>query len=442
MSEKGKILVVDDSKTTLKILKRQLREVSYTVLDAPNGSEALAILDKEDIDILVTDIMMPVMDGLELMQQAQKRHPDLECIVISGQEEIATAVEAMKLGAINYLQKPININELDISIVKGMEKIQLVREIQKKQNQLELYRNHLEQLVEERTAELEKTNEKLQQDIKARKKAEKEAEQRRRQLIEADKMVSLGILVAGVAHEINNPNNFITMNTPILQHTWESFQPILEQYHETNGDFSAGGMSYSEMRDYIPELFSGILDGSERIRQIVLNLKDYARQGISDMDQTVNINEVLTAALTLLANPLKKSTNHLTVHCPDNLPGIKGNFQRIEQVLINLIQNACQALEDPSKGIEIACSHDKNNNAVIVTVKDEGIGIPKNQLKRIRDPFFTTKRDSGGTGLGLSISAGIMDEHGGRLHFDSQPGEGTTVSAIFPRKANLKEISE
>lgn len=432
MGKNIQILAVDDSKTTLEILKRQIQSLSYKVHTAESGAEGLAILKDKKIDILVTDILMPGMDGIELMQKALEIRPDIECIVVSGQDEIATAVEAMKQGAINYLKKPVNVNELDISIKKCLEKIRLIQDNRKKQKELEEYRNHLEQLVEERTAELEKTNNELQQDIIARKKAEKEAEQRRKQLIEADKMVSLGILVAGVAHEINNPNNFITMNTPILQKTWETFKPILDQHYEENGDFSVGGMPYSEMQTYMPELFSGILDGSERIKKIVLNLKDYARQGISDMDQTVNINEVLKAALTLLANPLKKCTDHLKVTYTENLPTIKGNFQRVEQVLINIIQNACQSLDERSKSIEITTYHDKKDDSVIVSVKDEGSGIPKKYLKRIRDPFFTTKRDTGGTGLGLSISAGIMDEHDGRLAFNSLPDEGTTVSAIFP----------
>jgi len=432
MNPSGNILLVDDSKATLAILQHRLKKLPYTVHTAMSGAEALDILAKEDIDIMVTDIIMPEMDGLALMKKALPRHPGLECIVISGQDEIATAVEAMTLGALNYLQKPVDTYELDISIKRGMEKIQLIREIEKKQRELEKYRNHLEQLVEERTSELEATNRQLKKDIAARKKAEKEAESRRQQLIEADKMVSLGVLVAGVAHEINNPNNFISMNTPILKRAWDDCMPILEKYEKENGDFKLAGIVFSEMRTHIPELFTGILDGSERIKKIVLNLRDYARQGISDMDQLFDVNEAVNAALVLLAGPLKKATNDLKVKCTDNLPQIKGNLQRAEQVIINVIQNASQALSDPSQPITISTHHDKKNNQVTVKVRDGGAGIPKKDLKRIQDPFFTTKRDTGGTGLGLSISAGILEEHGGRLEFDSEDGGGTTVTIVFP----------
>lgn len=429
---KARVLIVDDSKSTLAILQHRLQNFPYAVHTAQSGAEALAVLDREDIDIMVTDIIMPEMNGLELMKEALPRKPSLECIVISGQDEIGTAVEAMKLGALNYLQKPVDISELDISIQKGMERVMLVREIEQKQKELEQYKNHLEQLVEERTAELEATNKQLKKDMAARKKAEKEAERRRQQLIEADKMASLGILVAGVAHEINNPNNFISMNTPILKRAWGDCVPIMEKYAEAHGDFTLAGIPFSEMRNHFPELFSGILDGSERIKKIVLNLRDYARQGISDMEQLFNVNDAVNAALVLLAGPLKKATNDLTVCCAEHLPEVKGNLQRAEQVIINVMQNAYQALGDPSQSLHISTRYDKKNKQVVVEVRDKGPGIPKKDLKRIQDPFFTTKRDAGGTGLGLSISAGIMEEHGGRLEFDSEPGEGTTVSIVFP----------
>jgi len=265
-------------------------------------------------------------------------------------------------------------------------------------------------------------------------KAQKESEQRQLQLIEADKMVSLGILVAGVAHEINNPNNFIMMNTPILEQTWESIRPILDTHFEEKGEFDLSGIPYSEMRENIPQLFDGIKEGGERIKKIVLNLKDYARKDSSDMSREISINEVLKAGLILLSSPIKKATHHLQVELSDDIPAVIGNFQRIEQVLINIIQNACQALPNPSKGVKISTHSRPTTKEVVVSIQDEGQGILPEHLVHIQDPFFTTKRDFGGTGLGLSISAGIMEELGGRLDFHSQPGQGTTVDVVFPVK--------
>ncbi|MFA6464993.1 MAG: response regulator [Desulfurivibrionaceae bacterium] len=432
MASKGKILVVDDEPMVLKLLTMQVERLDYTATPAANGKEALSLLKKSSFHLLVTDIIMPQMDGLALMQRAVAIQPDLECIVVSGQADLAIAVEAMKMGAINYIQKPISMMELEVSLAKGMERLTLLKTLKKNQQELSRHRDHLEQLVAKRTAELARINKQLQADIKARKKAEKEAEQRRRQLIEADKMVSLGILVAGVAHEINNPNNFITMNAPILHRAWDDFLPILEEHYLKHGDFPVAGIPFSEMREHIPELFSGILDGSERIRKIVFNLRDYARQGISDMDQEVDLNTALRAALVLLANPLKKATDHLTINYGEGLPPVRGNFQRTEQVIINLLQNAYKSLASPGKHLKVSTGQEPKTSTVFVEVADQGCGISQKNLKRILDPFFTTKRDNGGSGLGLSISAGIMEEHGGRLEFNSQPAKGTIARAVFP----------
>ncbi|MEW6593604.1 MAG: response regulator [Thermodesulfobacteriota bacterium] len=440
---KGTVLAVDDEPLVLRLLANQATKLGYVITTADNGPAALALIRRHPFDILLTDILMPEMDGITLLRQALKLRPDLQCIVASGQHEVKTAVEAMKQGAINYLPKPVSIQELDVAFEKAMERLGLIRQLREKQGLLETaarelsrHRDHLEQLVAERTAELAVTNRQLKKDIRARIRAEKEAERRRQQLIEADKMASLGVLVAGVAHEINNPNNFITMNTPILRQAWEDFAPILEAHLADHGDFTVAGIPYTEMRHHVPELFAGIADGSERIRKIVLNLRDYARQGTAAMDQLFDLNQVVRAALTLLANPLKKATSHLTVEYGEALPLIRGNFQRAEQVVINLIQNAYQSLADPEQRLTIAISTDKKRKEVVLRVRDSGCGIAKKNLRHIQDPFFTTRRDTGGTGLGLSISAGIMEEHGGRLRFTSQPGKGTTASAIFPAVAS------
>ncbi len=435
----GRILAVDDEPFVLHLLEMQARKLGYQVVTADNGPAALELIRQQHFDLLLTDILMPEMDGLTLLGEARRLQADLEIIVVSGQHEIKTVVEAMKQGAANYLQKPLSRQELEIALAKGMERVALLRLLREKQaeldrtaRELDEHRRHLEQLVEARTAELAATNRRLQADIKARRKAEQEAEERRRQLIEADKMASLGVLVAGVAHEINNPNNFITMNAPILQQAWDDLLPILDRQLAEHGDFRVATVPFSEMRHHIPELLTGISQGAERIRKIVRNLNDYARQSAAAMDQEFDLNQVVRAALTLLASPLKKATHHLTVECAEELPLIRGNFQRAEQVAVNLLQNACQALTDPEQAITVQTFCKPGGKQIILRISDQGRGIEAKHLKRIQDPFFTTKRESGGTGLGLSISAGIMEEHGGCLEFSSQPGQGTIAQAAFP----------
>jgi polar amino acid transport system substrate-binding protein len=213
---------------------------------------------------------------------------------------------------------------------------------------------------------------------------------------------------------------------------WESSKPILEEYYEKNGDFLIGGMPYTEMRENIPVLFSGILDGSKRIKQIIEDLRDFVRRDGSDMTQSFDVNGVIRSAISLLSNLLMKATTHFSVEYGDSLPPLKGNFQRFEQVIINLIQNACQALPNTQRAIFLSTSYDEKRGCVIVKVQDEGMGIPADILPHIAEPFFTTKHDFGGLGLGLSISSRIVKEHGGTLNFTSEQGKGTKAEIVLP----------
>jgi polar amino acid transport system substrate-binding protein len=272
----------------------------------------------------------------------------------------------------------------------------------------------------------------IARDVTDRKKIEDQAKIHQQQLMQAGKMVALGTLVSSVAHEINNPNNFIMLNTPLLSEAWKGAMPILDEYYESHGDFVIGGMKYTEMRDSIPVLFSGISDGAKRIQQIVEDLKDFVRRDPSDMSQSVDMNAVLKSAISLLSNTIMKSTNHFSVAYGKDLPVLKGNSQRFEQVIINLIQNACQALSDNRKGIFVRTSYEEKKSSIVVEVEDEGTGIPSELLSRITDPFYTTKSDSGGLGLGLSIASRIVREHGGTLTFTSEPRKGTKAEIVLP----------
>ena len=270
-------------------------------------------------------------------------------------------------------------------------------------------------------------------DITDRKKAEEQAKLHQQQLMQASKMAALGVLVSGVAHEINNPTNFIMLNAPILRDAWENALPILEAYYQENGDFLLGGMKYSDLRQHVPKLLAGVADGASRIKQIVANLKTYVRgDGGADLSQRVDVNAVIQSALSLISNVIKNATSHFTIRCDSGLPPVQGSFQRLEQVIINLIQNACQALADKTRGIFISTRLDDTGDHVVIRVQDEGAGISAEDLVRLREPFFTTKQDAGGLGLGLSISARIVEEHHGSMRFTSQPGVGTTVEITLP----------
>jgi|GEM_PF-2108962 PAS domain S-box-containing protein len=269
-------------------------------------------------------------------------------------------------------------------------------------------------------------------DVTERRKAEELARQQRQKLIQADKMATLGVLVSGVAHEINNPNNFIILNSDNLADIWKDLLPVLEKYRATNGDFMLAGLRFDEVRDEVAPLIAGISEGAKRIRNIVQNLKDFARQEPGDLNQMVPANAVVDAATLILSNLIKKSTDRFVFDAGEGLPSVKGAFQKIEQVVINLISNACQALTSRNQAVRVSTAHDPSIRRVTITVSDEGAGISPENLKHIMDPFFTTKRDSGGTGLGLAISYNIVKDHGGELSIASEAGKGTVATVSLP----------
>jgi PAS domain S-box-containing protein len=269
-------------------------------------------------------------------------------------------------------------------------------------------------------------------DITEGKQAEEKERQYQDQLMQADKMVALGTLVSGVAHEINNPNNAIMFNAPLLKEIFDEIIPMMDERYQQEGDFQLAGLPYSQLKESASELFNGIIRSSDRIKGIVADLKNFARPESYDLDQEVNINNVVQESLTLLQNMIKKSTNNFSVKYGKNIPPVIGNFQRLEQVIINLVQNACQALDNKKQAIGVSISYDKKNHQVRMKVEDEGVGIEPENIKFITDPFFTTKREQGGTGLGLSVSARIIRNHGGTLHIQSEPGKGSVFIVTLP----------
>lgn len=280
----------------------------------------------------------------------------------------------------------------------------------------------------------------LQQEMQKHKETAEQLRVRQEQLLQADKMASLGILVSGVAHEINNPNGLILLNIPLIADAFRDAEPILDEYYRRHGDFELGGIPYSRIRERLPVMMHDMHEGSRRIKRIVEDLKDFARRDEAGAMESIDLNAVAQAAVRLVDVSIRKATSSFRTNYADDLPRIRGNAQRIEQVIVNLILNACQSLETPAGAISLTTRYDEERNMVMLSVHDEGSGIAPEHLAHLTDPFFTTKREIGGTGLGLSVSAGIVKEHGGLLQFSSEPGRGTTVSLLLP-VCNREEIS-
>jgi PAS domain S-box-containing protein len=278
-------------------------------------------------------------------------------------------------------------------------------------------------------------------DITARVRAEEEARARQAQLIHANRMTSLGTMVSGVAHEINNPNNLIMFNAPMIKAAWADADKILEEYRRENGDFSLGGLPYSEMRKVVPRLIAGLSESSVRIRTIVEKLKHFARRDKENLECGIDLNEVIRASVSILNHEIVKSCRDFRVDLEENLPLVKGCAQQLEQVMVNLVLNALEALPEKTRGIHVATLVNAETGMVEVRVRDEGIGMSAEVRKRISEPFFSTKLESGGLGLGLSISSSIVREHNGTLDFESEVGKGTTARLSFPSIDSARELS-
>jgi len=269
-------------------------------------------------------------------------------------------------------------------------------------------------------------------DITTRIHMEEEAKVHQAQLIHANRMASLGTIVSGVAHEVNNPNNLIMFNAPMILSAWDDAEPVLEAYFRENGDFSLGGLPYSEMREVVPRLARGISDASFRIKGIVGNLKDFARQDGAKEHAPVGINDVVRTAIAILNHEIIKATHRFEVELGDDLPPVMGLAQELEQVIVNLINNSIQALPSSRHGLAVKTLRNPGTGAVEVHVVDEGVGMAPDVMERISEPFFSTRLDSGGLGLGLSICRSIVKEHRGTLAFESDVGKGTRAIIRLP----------
>ncbi len=269
-------------------------------------------------------------------------------------------------------------------------------------------------------------------DITEKKKAEAKARLQQEQLYQSAKLASLGTLVSGVAHEINNPISTVTLNIQTFQKIWEHIDPVLSKLNQENHTFLGTGMDFNEIERRIPKLLDDTADGADRIRRIVLSLRDFSGKGSPEKHDTVNINQASRRAVGLVHNLIKKSTSGFRQNYLEGLPSFTGNLQRIEQVIVNLLVNACQAMDDFDEPIVLSTGRSEGDAAVYLEIHDRGVGIEEQVMGSIKDPFFTTKRDGGGIGLGLSISDTIVRDHSGRLTFSSQPGKGTIVRVTFP----------
>ncbi len=272
----------------------------------------------------------------------------------------------------------------------------------------------------------------IAKNITEKKKLKMESEKRLQQVILADRLKSLGELVANVAHEINNPNNFVVQNISLLEKSWKLFQPIIDDYIAENSQDEYNQSYYKDLSEEMEELIDSIKVGSKRISNVVSNLKGFAKADV-DKYELISINEVIKSGLKIVQSKIDSSFDNFSLCLDPKLPKVNGDFQKLEQIFVNLVVNSIQARKDEaSSDLKIKTKLIDRLNAIFIEVFDNGQGIPNKIIPKLFDPFFTTRRDEGGTGLGLSISQEILQKHNGILDVHSIVNKGTLFKLYIP----------
>ena len=269
-------------------------------------------------------------------------------------------------------------------------------------------------------------------DVTARVEAEEQSRAHQRQLVQSDKLAALGTLVAGIAHEVNNPINLIGLNVSLLQRIWGDLQEPVQGILADRAGNRIGGVLAERIPATMTRLMSGIEDGSVRVQHIIGGLKDFSGKQEDVEYDAVDVNSVVSSAIDLTRGSIRIATQEFQTELSDCLPPVRGNRIELAQVLVNLITNACQALTSTSQRICVRSYRDPEAGSVVIEVHDDGTGISPEDLTAIFDPFFTTKRERGGTGLGLYVCYNIVREHQGTLDLTSTPGTGTCARLSLP----------
>ena len=435
------LLVVDDTPDNLRLLSTMLSDQRYKVRRVINGQLALRVASLAPPDLILLDINMPQMNGYEVCEKlkADPRTQDVPVIFLSALDDVSDKVKAFAVGGVDYITKPFQAEEV-LARVK---------------NQLSL-RSLQKQLSEQ--------NALLQQEILVRQQAEDALKRTQAQLIQTEKMSSLGQLVAGIAHEINNPVGFIYSNLIPARGYLQDLIRLLELYQQTYPHPTPEIQQIaSELDlDFLLEDWQKLMDsmqvGVDRIQGIVRSLQIFSKQNEADK-KAVDIHECIDRTLLILQHRLRvmEPTGEIKVIKDyGQLPKVICYPSQLNQVFMNLLNNAIDALEnqpDPrvitiSTSVEIrqletedsSILHHQsfpslppNSQFVGIRIVDNGPGMPENVQKKIFDPFFTTKPVGSGTGLGLSTSYQIVvEKHQGQIRCISTLGQGTELIVEIP----------
>ncbi len=275
-------------------------------------------------------------------------------------------------------------------------------------------------------------------DITRRKRAELALRSSQDQLYQAQKMEALGTLVAGMAHEINNPTSLILFNLPILERVWRDILPHLQYFSPKGKPRKFGGYKLDYLERHFHQLIVDMELAASRIAKIVKDLKNFSRRSQIHDKAPVDINAAVTAALRLAQTTIRKSDVKLTLNLSDDLPRINGNLTAIEQVALNVVINAIQAIDHDQGRIIVETGYVHAEDRVYIAVHDNGRGINPEVADKLFDPFVTSNQGQGGTGLGLAVSYNLVQAHEGQITFADSDEGGTVFTITLPVEPQQK----
>ncbi|WP_390692429.1 hybrid sensor histidine kinase/response regulator [Aetokthonos hydrillicola] len=450
--ETNLILIVDDTPTNLEVLSEALADANFEVAVATSGESAIKQVEYDPPDLILLDVMMPGIDGFETCYRLQQNPltKDIPVILMTALSDTVDKVKGLSLGAVDYITKPFQQAEV-LARIQIHIKLRHLNVTLNKQNIL------LQQEITERSAAekaLQQLTQELEQKVIERTQALSEAlsnlQKAQVQLVQTEKLNTLGQLVAGIAHEINNPVNFVHANLEYVIDYAENLLELLKLYQNQSPHPSpeilalAKEIDLQYLSEDLPKILCSMKVGTTRIQSIVQSLRNFSRLDEAEL-KVVDIHEGIESTLMLFGSHLKSKPNKPAIQVVKeygDLPKVECYAGKMNQVFMNILSNAIDALTEAMEKNHPDCIHSPMiriktevllRDQISIRISDNGVGIPENFQKRVFDPFFTTKPAGKGTGLGMSISHQIVTElHHGSLQCVSKPGKGTEFVIEIP----------